>query len=47
MDMLTPLDAELESSDFDLTDTQVLALRGREQISQLSWFEIDLSLIHI
>jgi type VI secretion system secreted protein VgrG len=42
MDTLTPLDAELESSDFDVTDLQVLALRGREQISQLSWFEVDL-----
>lgn len=41
MDTLTPLSAELTSTELEVSEIQVLALRGREQISQLSWFEVD------
>ncbi len=42
MDTLTPLEAELESSEFEVANLQILALRGKEQISQLFSFELDL-----
>lgn len=36
------LGAELESSAFDASAVQILGLRGKERISQLFWFELEI-----
>lgn len=41
MDNLRTLVAELESTEFDTKDVQILGVRGHERISQLFWFELD------
>ncbi|MFO0617961.1 MAG: type VI secretion system tip protein TssI/VgrG [Polyangiaceae bacterium] len=41
MDTSTTVTARLESSDFEATGLEIIALRGRERISELFWFDID------
>ncbi len=44
MGALNPLSVEVESSEFKLAGARVVGLRGREEISQLFWFEVELVL---